>query len=867
MKRARQALDGLDDDMRDHIERETQDNIDRGMSPDEARRQAMLSFGNVALAREDTRAVWVSRRVDELRQDIRYAVRMLRRSPGFAAVAILTLALGIGANTAIFSAVYDVVLRPLPYREPDRLVLVWEEASSVGFPTNTPAPANYFDWKRQNVVFADMAATASLTRNLTADGPPEQVVGRSVTANFFSVLGVTPTLGRTFTAEEEATRAAVVVISHRLWQRRYSGVPDIVHQTITLTGVKHTIVGVLPRDFVFRNREVDFWVPAFFTAPEQAAARDSHFLNVVARLRDGTSIEQARDNMNILARELAMQYPATNARAGAVVVPVAEDVVGNTRLALFVLMGAAGSVLLIACTNLASLLMSRALARHDELAIRAALGATRGRLIRQSVVEALVLAVGGGALGLVIARVGVPILADLVPASLPVLDQSVTSVPVLVFTSIVCLATALLFSVAPALQSARHSTHDGLRGAGRVVGSQSRWTRDAFVVAEVALALVLLVGAGLMVRTLANLRAIDLGFRSEGLQTMQITISRQKYAEPASRHAFYDRVLSGVRAIPGVQSAGFASTLPFLSLGNTTGYQVEGLPPERGRDALFRVVAGDYLQTLGIELVEGRLFEARDEADAPKVVVVNETLARLHWPGESALGHRVVYGFGGPNPQLYTIIGVVRDVRERGYLLEMKAAVYYPFAHEPREGWPLPNNLIVRTSDASPSPVSAIRLIVSEIDPEQPVTAVRTMDEIVDLNVADRQQPLVLLAAFAALALLLAACGLYGVLSYAVTQRRREIGLRIALGARRSAVVQLVVTRGLTLAAAGLVIGVGLSVALTRLMANLLYGVRPTDPATFAGVLLLFGVVALAACGLPAFRATRVDPIRVLRQE
>jgi putative ABC transport system permease protein len=861
-------LNRLDEDIRDHIEREVRDNIERGMSPSEARRAALCAFGNVALVQEDTRAVWTSRWADNLRQDIRYAVRTLRRSRGFAAVAMLTLALGIGANTAIFSAVYAVVLRPLPYHEPDRLVLVWEEASSIGFPTNTPAPANYFDWKRQNAVFTDMAATASAVANLTVDGPPEQVLGRSVTANFFTVLGVRVALGRALTVDEERTRTPVVLISHRLWQRRYSGAPDIVGRSIRLNGTTHTVVGVLPRDFVFRNREIDFWIPARFTTPEQAATRDAHFLNVVARLRDGVSIEQARANMNLIARELAIQYPATNTRTGAVVVPLAEDVFGNTRLALLVLMGAASSVLLIACANLASLLMSRALARHGELAIRAALGATRGRLIEQSVVEALLLMVGGGALGLTLAPIGMLVMADLVPPSLPVLGQSVTSVPLLMFTVVVSLATALLFSVAPAVQSARRSVHDGLQAAGRAgVGGRNRLTRDILVVAEVATALVLLVGAGLMLRTVANLRAIDLGFRSERLLTMQITISRQKYAEPSTRQDFYDRVLTGVRAIRGVQGAGFASTIPFQSVGNTTGYQIDGQPAEQGRDALFRVVTGDYLQTLGVELVEGRLLDARDTANAPKVVVINETLAQRHWPDESALGHRLVYGFRGPHPQVHTIIGVVRDVRERGYLLEMKPGVYYPFAQEPEDGWNLPSNLLVRTADASPTPVTAIRRIVSEIDPEQPVTAVRTMDEIIDLNVADRRQPFTLLSAFAALALLLAACGLYGVLSYAVTQRRQEIGLRIALGASGPAVVRLVVAHGLTLTAAGIAIGLGLTAALTRTMRTLLYGVSPTDVATLAGVLLVFGVTAGAACGLPALRATRVDPMHVLRQQ
>jgi predicted permease len=745
------------------------------------------------------------------------------------------------------------------------VVLVWEDNTAAGFPKNTPAPGNYFEWKRRNDVFADMAATRGAKANLTGGGQPEQVLGRGVTANFFAVLGVQPIVGRVFTDDEDQTDAPVVLISYGLWQRRYAGDRSIVGRTIAMDGAKREVIGILPRDFVFRTRAIDFWTPAHFT-PADAVNRGAHYLNVVARLRPGVTLERARERMRAIAAQLAAEYPDNNARLGAGVMPVKEDVLGNTGIELMILMAAAGCVLLIACANLASLLLSRAVGRRGELAVRAALGATRGRLIRQMIVEALALSIAGGALGVLMAPPGMTLVANLVPLGLPA-GASTIDLTVLAFALVLSLATGLLFSIVPAMQTARASLHDALQQSGRAgVGGRSRLTRDGLVVLQVAAALVLLVGAGLMLRTLANLRAIDVGFHADHLLTMRTSLPRTTSADRVKSLAFFDRVLADVRALPGAERAAYVSTPPFLSVGNTTGYTIEGraLAPGDPGDALYRVATNDYLTTIGVELVEGRLPDARDGVDAPKIVVLNDTFAKKYWPDESALGHRIQ--FDGPKAPWRTIVGVVKDVRERGYQLEMKPGMYVPFAQD-LDTWALPEVLVVRTSGDPIALAPAIRRIVARVDPEQPIAAVRTMDEIVDLEVADRHQQMTLLGAFAGLALLLAALGLYGVLSYAVTQRSREIGLRIALGAPRGAIMRMIVGRGLALTGVGLGAGLALAWAGTQAMTNLLYGVAATDRATFATVVALLGVVAFAACAVPALRAARLDPIVVLRDD
>jgi predicted permease len=796
--------------------------------------------------------------------DVRYGVRLLRQSPVFGAIAVLALALGIGANTAIFSTVQALLLRSLPYQDPDRLVMLWEDASFASFPRNTPAPGNYTEWQKQNTVFTGIAATRGAVANLTADGPPEQIIGRRVTANFFQVLGRAPLIGRAFTEEEDRTNPNLAILSYGLWQRRYAGDPGVVNRSILMNGIQYTILGVMPRDFVFRNRDIDFWAPINFS-PADLVEHGSHYLNVVARLKPGVTVGQAREEMNAIAQRLALQFP-DNARVGIVVVPMREELLGKLRLAVLVLMGAAGCVLLIACANLASLLLARAVARRREMAVRSALGAGRARLIRQMVTEGLLLSITGGILGLAIARLGMSVLLKLVPNSF-VADGNHLDPSLLVFTMALSLLTGVLFSIVPAIQISRTSLNDALRQGGRGgIGGRRAITRDALVALEVAAALVLLVGAGLMLQTLARLRAIDIGFRSDHLLTMRTILPRNKYRSPESRVAFFDRVMEGVRALPGVESAAYNSTLPFLSTGNTQSYDVEGQKPLPGdpRDAMLRVGDAEYLKTLGVRVAEGRLPDRRDNAAAAPVIVVNETFARRYWPHETALGHRVA--LGGKAPVWRTVVGVVKDVRERGYEMEMKPGVYIPY-QQITDTWAQPENLIVRVKGDPAALSGAVRRVIAAVDPEQPVAAVRTMDEILDLEVEDRTQQMTLLSAFAGLALLLASIGLYGVLSYAVTQRSREIGLRMALGATARSVQAMVVGRGLALTGVGLVAGLALAAIGTRSMKSMLYGVDALDPATFAAVSALLCAISVLACWIPARRASRLDPIVVLRDE
>jgi len=798
--------------------------------------------------------------------DLRYGLRLLRHAPGFTAVAVGALALGIGANTAIFSTVDAVLLRPLPFADPDRIVMVWEDASASSFPKNTPAPANFVDWKRRSHVFSDMAATQGASASLTADGPPEQVLGRATTANFFNVLGVRPVAGRVFTEEEDRTGAPVAIISYALWQRRYAGSAGVIDRDILINGLKSRIIGIMPREFAFRDREMDFWIPIHLS-PARLGDRNSHFLNVVARLRPGVSPAQAREDMNAIARQLATEYPDSNQKIGAVVVPMREETVGNTRIELLVLMGAAGCVLLIACANLAGLLLARGLGRRREMAVRSALGASRARLVTQMVAEGALIAVAGGFIGVLLAPAGMKVLAALVPTALPLTAAPAVDARVLGFALLLSVLTGVAFSIVPAWQASRVSMNDALKQGGRGgIGGVAAGTRDALVILEVAVALVLMVGAGLMLQTVARLRAIDIGFRPGHVLTARTTLPRTRYLDAEKRIGFYHRVLQGVRTLPGVESAGYGSMLPFRSQGNTQAYRVEGrerVPGDAG-DALLRVISGEYLQTLGVRLVEGRLLQATDTDQSTNVIVVNETLARLYFPKESPLGHRIA--MWGRTPVWRTIVGVVHDVHERGYELAMKPGVYIPF-EQFKDTWAQPESLAVRTAGDPTSLASAVRRVIAEADPEQPVAAVATMDEIVALDVEDRHQQMTLLTAFAGLALLLASLGLYGLLAYTVTQRSREIGLRMALGASAGRVVGLVVLRGVLLSASGLVLGLSAAWLLAGAMSKILYGVAATDPGTYGAMALLLCAIAAAASWIPARRAVRIDPIVVLREE
>ena len=798
----------------------------------------------------------------DLLADVRYAFRLLTRTPVFSVAAIATLALGIGANTTIFALVQSVLIQPLPYTNPDELVMVWEDGSRFGFPKNTPAPANYNDWRMRNRSFVDMAATRGGTNGtLTVDGPPEQIVGRSVTVNFFPVLGVTPALGRAFNAADDQNDR-IVIISDALWRRRYGADPRVVGRTIVMNDARREVVGVAPKSFVFRNRDIDFWTPMRLP-PQLANTRNSHFLEVVARLEPGVPVETADREMKSIAAQLTAEYPESNRDVGAVVLSMREDVLGDTRVELLVLMIAAASIVLIACANLASLLLSRAWARRGEYAVRLSLGATRTRLMRQIVTEALCLSVVGGILGLAIPLLTSATLERLVPVGLHT-PTAIFDWRLLVFAAALSIATGLLFSIGPAFQSSRASTAEALQqhARGAVGAGTTGLFRDGLVVLQVAATLVLLVAAGLMLRTLANLRAIELGFNPDRLLTMQVSLPQPKYADETKRNAFFDQVVAGVRAQPGVRNAAFASMLPFQSAGNTRAFAIEGRPdvPGEVRDALFRAGSSEYLDTLGVVVAEGRLIDERDGAGAPRAVVINQTMARQFLPNQSALGHRIRFE---PTEPWFTIVGVVKVVLERGYEQEDKPAVY---VSSPQLG-ANPANLVVRVAGDPLESAAAVQRIIRSVDPDQPVRLIRSMSDVVALTVVDRQQHTTLLVAFGGLAMLIASIGLYGLLAQSVSARSREIGLRIALGATWRSVVTLVMSRGIVLTGTGVALGVFVAWMVTRAMQTLLFGVDAGDPLTFAVGLGLLATVAVIACAIPAIRAARVDPMLVLRDQ
>jgi predicted permease len=788
----------------------------------------------------------------------------MRRNPGFFAIALGALALGIGANTAIFSAVEGVLLRPLPYADPSRLVMVWEDASYLGFPHNTPAAANYVDWRAQNQVFTDMVALRYSNVAFNGDPAPEQALGRRVTPNFFDVLGVQPAIGRPFTAEEDASKRKVVVLSYAMWQRRFRGNPSIVGRSVLMDDEATTVVGVMPRGFFFPDHQTDYWIPASF-APAELARRESHNLEVVARMKPGVTIERAQRDMDVIAKRLQHEYPVSNAKVGAVVVPVRENFAGDTATGLWVLQIAAVLVLLIACSNLANLLLARAAGRRREIAVRVAMGASRSQIGAQLLTESLLLSVGGGLAGLLVGRLCWSVFENLVPSQIAG-NGFALNAPVLVFTAAVSILAGVFFGMVPAFGATDVSLQQALQEGGRAGESRGgRRLRDSLVVAQFAMAFALLVGAGLMIETLWNLRRVDLGFRSDHLLTMAVPLPDTKYNTNEKLRAFYRDVLDRTRILPGVKNVGFGSDVPFTSIGDTEGYVIEGAPPllpGQDNDALYREVTTGYLETIGGTLEAGRLLEDRDIESGQPVIVVNEFLAKRHWPGQDPIGKRLK--LSGSKEPWRTIVGVVKDIRERGLLLDMKPAVYVPVNQVERPG---ADYLVARTSQDPASVINALHSAVWEVDSERPVFFIRTMEQLMEENISDRTRPMTLLGVFAGLALVLACMGVYGVLAYSVTQRTREIGVRMALGARPLDVTKMILSRGFKLSAIGLIAGAVLAAALGVLLRSLLFGVTAAAPLVYAGTAAPFLVVALAACVIPAQRAARVDPVVALRDE
>ncbi|HKR12251.1 MAG TPA: ABC transporter permease [Pyrinomonadaceae bacterium] len=853
-----------------------------GLTESQARREALLQLAGENLLPTELKRIQKpfreapvpggtgrSNLFTDFVQDLRYAGRMQRKNPGFTLVAIIALALGIGANTAIFSVVNTVLLRPLPYKDPERLTMVWEDASKHGYPRDTPAAANFVDWRSQNTVFEGMAAIADESFNLTGAGDPERLEGRRVSVNLFPLLGIDPQLGRTFTSDEDQPGSnRVAVLSYGLWQRRFGGDNTIVGKPLNLNGDTYTVVGVMPARFQFPSSDDELWVPIAFTA-EQAANRGRHYLQVVARLKSGVSFAQAQTEMNTIATRLQQQYPEQNADLGAVVTPLHEHLVGDIRPALLILLGAVGLVLLIACANVANLLLARAAVRQKEIAVRVALGARRGRLIRQFLTESVLLATVGGVVGLGIAFGGLILLRAFIPENISQAREIAMDLKVLGFTFLVSVITGLIFGLAPALQAARFNQTETLKEGGRdsATGSSGKRIRGLLVMSEVAVSLVLLIGAGLLINSFMRLRNVDPGFRADNLLTMKFVLPEPKYAGFQSRTAFYSDLIQRVEGLAGVKSAAVTTNLPLYRQGNSISISIEGRPaPPPGQELIVvtRIVSPRYFETMSIPFLSGRQFTDQDIATSPRAVVISETMARRYWPGEDPVGKRIGAGRIQRPEDWIQVVGVVKDVRQFELTAEPRPQMYLSYR---QAGFFAPRDLVVKTDVDPASMAATVRKTVWEIDKDQPVSNIKTMEEILLDSIARQRFSMLLLAIFAAVALILAAVGIYGVMSYSVAQRTHEIGIRMALGAQTGAVLKLAVGYGLKLVIAGIAIGLIAAFFLTRVMSTLLFGVTATDPVTFTVISLLLIFVAAVASYIPARRATKVDPIIALRYE
>jgi putative ABC transport system permease protein len=804
---------------------------------------------------------------EDMFQDLRYGARMLLHKPGFTLVALIALALGIGATTAIFSIVNGILLRSLPYRNPDRIVMVWVDNHRVGLDQDWHSYPNYVDYRDQNQVFEQMAAFNDRSFNLTGSADPERVLGMWATASLFQVLGVEPSLGRSFTVEEEEPgKDLVVVISHGLWQRWFGGDSGAIGRQLIMNGTGRTVIGVMPPGVTFPSKDAELWVPlALSTAGRNN--RGGFSLKAIGLLRPGVSIAQARADLGTIAGRLVQQYPFL-AGYGVNLVPLHDQIVGKIRPALFVMLAAVGFVLLIGCANTANLLLARAATREREIAIRTALGARPGRIIRQLLTESLLLSLMGGALGIAIAIVGLKFLISLSPPETPRLDQVTVDGGVLLFALLVSLSTGLLFGLAPALHSSRPNLNESLKegGRGSGVGIKGSRVRGLLVISEIALSLVLLVGAGLMIRSFHRLQQVNLGFNPDRLLTMSVRLAGSKYREGPQAAAFYQQVLQRIEAVPGVQSVGAISDI-FLSITpNSTIFSIEGRPPVPPADQVevpLDAVSPGYFQMMGISLLRGREFDGADGKDSPRVVIINDTMARQFWPGEDPVGKRFKYGDSNSNSPWLNIVGVVADMRRTGFELAERCETFLPISQDPTSFM----TLVVRGA-SDPMPLaSAVRDQVWAVDRDQPVFDVKSMDKMLADMTSQRRLNMLLLGIFAGSALLLAGIGIYGVVSYGMTQRTHEIGIRLALGAGKGQVLGLVVRQAMLLAAMGLAAGSIASLLLTRLMISLLYGVSPTDPFTFGSVPLLLAAVAFLACYIPARRAASVDPMAALRYE
>jgi putative ABC transport system permease protein len=841
------------------------DRVERGETPEESEAAALREFGNRTLVKEVTREMWGFTSAETVVQDLRYGLRTLRKNPGFTAVAVLTLALGVGANSAIFSVVNAVVLRPLPYREPDRLVTVWESSARSELSRIIVSPANYLDWREQSRAFEELGAYTEDFSNISEDASyPERVSAARATPSLFQTLGAAAIHGRSFLPEEGRPGGErVVLLGYGLWQRRFGGDPLVVGRSIKVNGGDTTVVGVLPRDFIISPKRYDLYTPLSFN-DQQSVNRRARYLTVIARLRPGVTVEQSRSEMKALGGRLAEQYPDENAGRSATVFPLDRSITGgSSRTALLILLGAVSFTLLIACVNVANLLLGRAAARRREMAVRAALGAGRLRLARQLLTESVMLSLAGGLLGLFFAKWGLGLLVSLSPADIPRIDQAGLDPLVLGFTLLISTLTGLAFGLVPALQASKVDLSDGLKeGAKSTAGTRQSLIRSALVVTEVALSLVLIVGAGLLAKSFIRLSEVELGFDPDNVIAADITLPYGSYDSPARRAEFFRRLVTRVEGLPGVSSVAVSQSVPLSGEEHGTQFTVGGrksAPDGVKFGAMRHRVSAQYLNVMGIRLLKGRGLTEHDTASAPGVVLINEALARRCFLGEDPIGKQIILDEARPRE----IVGVVADLRYVSPDKEPFPEIYLSYLDDPYHHM----SLTVRASGDPTTLVDGIRAELSAADKTVPLANVKTMEQYVADSLGRQRFSALLLMVFAGAAMALAAMGVYGVISSSVTQRTREIGIRVALGARPADVLRLVVGRGVALVGAGIVLGLAGALALTRLMSSLLYGVSATDPATFFGITLLLTAVALLACYIPARRATKVDPMIALRYE
>ena len=806
--------------------------------------------------------------MEALRRDLVYAIRTWLKSPVITAIALLAMALGIGANTAVFSIVNTILLRPLPYPDAERLVRIWESQPDLD---KAPlAPGNFLDWKQHNQSFEQLAAFRSQSLNFTEGQEPERIRGARVSANFFSVLGLQPALGRSFTEEEDQPgNNRVLVLSDELWRRRFSADPNIINKTTLVNDQSYMIIGVMPRGATFPTRQAEVFTPNAFNDAEKKTRRTRYIFGI-GRLKPGVTVDQAQADMTAIASRLAEQYPATNSKARIKLVPLKEEVIGNVQPLLIILIGAVVCVLLIACANIANLLLSRALTRQKEVAIRNALGASRWRIIRQMLTESILLSLVGGALGLLLAFAIIYLLLYLKPASIPRLTEIYLDARSLAFTFSLSLLTGVLFGLFPALRASTPDLEESLKeGSNRQSSGRSHQRlRSLLVVSEVALSLLLLVVSGLLIKSFVRLNDVDLGFDQSNLLTMEIALPGSKYPDGSSQVTFFQQALENLKALPNVQHVGAISDLPLLG-GNSTVFQVEGRPMDQGEKPLteFRLISSDYFRAMSIQLLRGRYFNGSDHKTAPGVVIINETLAKRFFPGEDAIGKRI----GLSNPVDWReIVGIARDVRDYGPDIEPTPQSYIPMVQNAPDYLDATSSgmaLLVRTDRDPKSLIPMVREQVRSLDRSQPIQNLKTMEERFGESVAQRRFNMLVLSMFAGLSLVLAAVGVYGVISYSVTQRTHEFGVRMALGAQPRDVSRLVLKHVLKLTAGGIVLGLAGAFAVSRTLSSFLYGVTATDPTVLIATSLLMAAIALLASYYPARKATKVDPLIALRAE